>query len=218
VAYRVADESSVSFALETRSTKINGRFRVVRGQFDIDLLDLAASRGTLRVDLGSIGVEGDAGTSPEHGAEALNWLDLGSSRPEVERERLRWASFEVDELESPSAASAHGGAGVAARVDAGDGETRRVTFTATGRLSLHDRRAEYELSAEAHFHYDGPADPERRPRISIELRRPMSVRLDTFDVKPRDAHGVLIAGELDRLGRDVARVAKLTAAIELVPE
>lgn len=212
VVYRVTEQSRVDFDAGTRAVSIRGTFPIVDGHFTLDFAEPSRSRGSARVDVGAVAIEGDAGArDPDRTSEALDWLDLGSSRPEVERERLRFASFDLEAIDielEPDALPAHG--------DAGPERVRQAAFTARGTLSLHDRRAAQTVRGTASLHYDrGAARPSR---IVIATTGPAWLELETFDIAPRDAHGVLLASELSRIGREVARRAKVTLSLELLPE
>ncbi|HEX9620996.1 MAG TPA: hypothetical protein VF989_12725 [Polyangiaceae bacterium] len=213
VVYRVTERSRVDFDAGTRSLPIRGTFPIVDGRFTLDFDHPSRSRGSARIDVGAATLEGDAGArDPARVSEALNWLDLGSSRPEAERERLRFASFELEEIDVELSQDI-----TPAGSEAGAEEVRRATFVARGALRLHDRRATETVRGAASLHYDG-RDAARPTRIVVTTSQPTLLELETFDVAPRDAHGVLLAKELARVGRDIARHAKVALELELVPE
>lgn len=221
--YVIAERCRAEVELRAKEANRRGAFRVCRGELDVDLLDLARTRGTLSIDVASIEMagEGDAGRSDEDTQRAQNWLDVGASRPEAERERLRWATFTLGSIENASAPAAHAGKREATAEpqiegDAGSAERRNVTFTAKGSLELHGVRVEVELPVRASFHYSGKASAELVPeRVSVESRRPLTVALGSHDIKPRDAAGVFMAQEMKLLGRQVGKDARVSLAVEL---
>jgi hypothetical protein len=215
--YVVAERCSVPVRLEAKEATIRGTFRVCRGELDVDLLDLTRTKARLSVDLGSIEMLGegpDAGRSDELSREAQNWLDLGSSRPEAERERLRWAIFELTAIEEPSTTAAHSGklekgsepGAPAAPEDedagsASKNERRVVTMNARGSLRVHDVQVDVTIPLRAVFHFAGSANASAVPtEVSLRARRAVAVSLLTHDIKPRDASGVFQSQSMKLLG------------------
>jgi hypothetical protein len=201
---------------------------VCRGELDVNLLDLEKSRGTLAIDLASIEMNeeaADGGRSNDATQRAQNWMDVGASRPEAERERLRWATFTLTAVDGASSTTAHGGkketssqAGEAPEdPDAGGGgEQRVVTFTAKGSLVLHGVRVELSVPMRARFEYATKATADVTPdRVSVETRRPLRVALATHDIKPRDSAGVFQAQDMKLFGRQVGREARVDVAFSL---
>lgn len=224
--YTVVERCRAEVELRAKEASPRGTFRVCRGELDLDLLDLSKTRGTLSVDVASIEMlEGsDAGRSDDLTQQAQNWLDVGASRPEAERERLRWAAFSLTGIDDPSATAAHQGKREVSKLEApmegedasAPGERRVVTFTARGFLVLHGVRVEVSLPMRAAFHYSERATAEQVPeRIELETRRPLAVSLGTHDIKPRDAAGVFQAQEMKLLGRQVGRDARVSLSAEL---
>lgn len=221
--------ATASFVLKGRDAAPSGKLRVARGQLDVNLLDLSRTRGMLAFDLASVSMEGESVEQVRtYTRTAQNWLDLGSNRPEAERERLRWAEFAIESIEKLSAEAAHegklarrGGAPSLApqdaggeTADAGDGgredttEVRVVTLTARGPLTLHGHRIEQSLDVRALFHYSVPATPGALPtRIAIQSRRPLVLALNAHDIKPRNESGVFIARDMKLLSREVGQNA-----------
>ena len=238
--YSLAPDSAVRVTLHTREAKVAGEIRGITGQLDVDLLDLARTRGTVRVDVASIlvTVADEPWPSREATTEARNWLDLGASKPEVERELNRWAEFVIAEIREPSARAAHEGRRAkrrplppptsqtaqqpaAAAADGGPpagGEIREVTFEARGALSLHKYRVERTVLMRARFHYSGPAAAGSKPsRIVFETRKPLTLSLAAYDIKPRDGAGTFVSRDLRLLGTKVARDARTTLTLIAIP-
>jgi hypothetical protein len=185
----------------------------VRGTLVVDLLNLKRTRGNLDVDLASIVMQGDPDASaPEVTSRAHDWLDVGASRPEALRERMRWARFTVLRIERASADAAHAGK-PSALPDAAPGpggEAREVDVVAAGELELHAHRVERTVSLRVTFVYAGSASAERDPeRIVVRTTRPVTIALRTHDIQPRDPHGALVAAELGWLGKRVGREARV---------
>jgi hypothetical protein len=213
----------VTFELKAAKKSERGSLRVARGELEVDVLDLARTRGSVDVDIASALMENeDPEQARENTRRAQNWLDVGSSRPEAERDRLRWATFTLQKLEKLSVDAAHEGQLVKAagpdagnRLDpesgeAGTTETRAVTFTAYGQLLLHGFRVDQSAELRALFTYAGPASPGARPeRLIIQTRGPFVVSLKAHDIKPRNESGVFIAQDAKLLGREIGTLAQV---------
>ncbi len=244
VAYRVLPTSTVRISLPAKEAKPSGAFRVVRGKLEVDLIDPSRTRGTVEVDLGSLRMGGeDRDEERRNTARALNWMKLGSSRPEIDVERLRTARFEIESIsdlshpaphdarrlppEKPRAEDADGSKGDRADEDerptdgraaqAPDAERRRLTLTAKGKLEMNGLRVERSVRLQVDFHYPTQATPGLRPsRIEIRTPTPFVVPLVEYEVQPRDAHGRLIAEDMELLGRVIGRTARVD--VDLVAE
>ncbi|HEY6559686.1 MAG TPA: hypothetical protein VI072_20530 [Polyangiaceae bacterium] len=106
-----SDEASqLHVELRAPDARLTAAIRVLRADLLVDPLDLAGTRGELRADLGSLIVHADKALERQRfTTDAHNWLDIGASRPEAERTRLRWARFTITELTNLSASAAHTG-------------------------------------------------------------------------------------------------------------
>jgi hypothetical protein len=208
--YRLTERSRIVFDLSTKQHTIRGVFPVVDGRFEVDAADVSRTRGTARIDLGAVRLEADGGSDAARSNEARNWLNIGSSRPEAERERLRFAHFDIEAVDdvSPSARREPR--------DAGAGDVQRFTFDARGTLRFQDRRATQTLAVAASFHYATPG-ATRPQSITVTTTEPLRLDLAAFGIAPRNAHGVLLASELELLGKDVAGRAKVDLDLELEP-
>jgi hypothetical protein len=185
--YAFEPRGEARFELPARQATPRGRARVVRGSVEVDLGDLPATRGTLEVDLGSILMdgEGDAGDSSHaYTNRALDWLDIGASRPEALRERMRWARFTLLRVEDASSRAAEDG--------------KEVSLTVVGELELHGYRVERTAELRVTF---------ERDRMLIRTAKPVPVSLRVHDVQPRDPQGAHVSSELGLLGSQVGTEA-----------
>jgi hypothetical protein len=238
--YALAPDSRVRMALHAREAKLAGEITTITGQLDVDLLDLTRTQGRVRVDVASILITLSDQPTPSREAttQARNWLDLGSSKPEAEREQNRWAEFVIAHISEPSARAAHQGKRVtraslppatsdpaqrpeAAAADGGSpatSEVREVRFSARGDLSLHNYRVEQTVLMRARFYYPKPATVGSKPtRIMLETRKPLRLALAAYDVKPRDAAGTFVSRDLNLLGKTVAREARTSLSLIAIP-
>lgn len=227
--FTVSDRCEAKVELKAKEGTPRGAFRVCRGELDLNLSDLTDSRGTLAVDVASIEIrgEGDAGRSDEQTQEAQNWLDVGASRPEAERERLRWATFTLTGIADASSAAAHSGRRERVEPEADEApspsdddagppsaaERRSVSMTARGQLLLHRVRIDVEVPIRIRFHYSGRATADAVPeKLALTTRRPVVVSLAAHDIKPRDAAGVFQAQGMKLIGSRVGADARVSLA------
>ena len=237
-----ADElSRLQVELRAPEARITGTVRVLRADLLVDPLDLAGTRGELRADLASLVVHADKALERQRfTTEARNWLDVGASRPEAERSRLRWARFTITELDELSAPAAHAGRTLAAvppwedlsptaddasgadaapGADLGppSGPLRAVDLVAVGDLTVHGFKTRASAALTAIFEFSREPRPGDLPRrVLIRTRSPLVVSLKAHDIKPRDAHGVALSRDFDLLGTKVARNAQVVMAWVLV--
>ena len=206
-----------------------GELRVARGQLKIDLMNLMATRGTIEMDVGSVRVLADGEVDRAASAQAQCWFDVGPSRPESERERVRWARFTIDEVTESSVKAAHeaprahhpaaGAAGVAGAPGVLPAEVRTATLTAQGRLQLHGVRVELAPRLRLGFEYEAPAVAGAVPKgVQIATVGSFPVSLKAHDIQPRDAAGRLLAGELLEYKKIMGREARVSLDLRAHPD
>lgn len=222
--YHVQPGSVVRVSLPAKEAKPTGTFRIVRGLLEIDLVHLERSRGTIEVDLGSLLMDGDSTREERHyTTQARNWLNLGASRPDAAIERVRFARFVVTSLQRLSHPAPHLGHRLPPEPDpnhpdAASGERRRVTLDVTGELELNGLRVQRQARVQLAFHYPAAATAGLPPtRVRLSSREPLVIPLAEHEIQPRDAHGRLVATDLDLLGRVVGRNAQVSYQIVAAP-
>ncbi len=225
----VAERSETSFVLTAKEGRVEGTFRVARGELDTDLRDLGHTRGTFKVDLASVMVQGASGEDRMAAETAQNWLGVGSSVPEAAREKHRWARFTLERVENLSAhtpeqgkRASHaqpGSAGGAESVRGAEaGELRSVDLDARGKLLLHGYEVEIRVPLSLCFHYPGPPQVGQAPtQVDITTRAAVPVSLDAHDIKPRDPAGNLLASDLKHLGTKIGREASVSVRATAYP-
>ncbi|NLE85566.1 MAG: hypothetical protein GX607_04125 [Myxococcales bacterium] len=228
--YRIQEGSLMQVTLPAKEAKPTGTFRIVRGQLELDLLELQRSRGTVEVDLGSVLMEGDNERQErERTSRARDWLNLGASRPDAEVERSRFARFVVTSVDELSHEAPHIGRRLpplpqdsTTKTEKGAegsaGERRRVTAKVTGELEVNGFRVQRSAAVQLDFHYDVAATPGLPPtRIQLSSRSPVSIPLADHDIQPRDTHGRLVSADLELVGRLVGRNARVAFQLVAVP-
>jgi len=237
VRFVVQPLGRAALSLATRSASPRGAFRVARGTLEVDLYDLSRSRGSVELDLGSVAMEADElELRRRYTAQALNWLDIGPSRPEAERERLRWARFTIRSISAMSASAAHEGRRIkrepapdaAKTTDTVEGgpppgrgppsETRAVSLSASGELTVHGVRVDAVADLSVEFDYPEAPQPGARPtQLVIRTRRPLVVSLKTHDIKPREDTGVFVARDMKLVGTLVSPEARVELELTAKP-
>ncbi len=223
--YRIQPGSMMQVTLPAKEAKPTGTFRIVRGQVELDLLELRRSRGIIEIDLGSVLMQGDNERQErERTSRARDWLNLGASRPDAELERSRFARFVVSGIEELSHEAPHLGrrlpplAPESPASDSPGGERRRVTAKVTGALEVNGFRVQRSAAVQLDFHYDVPATPGLPPsEIQLSSRAPVSIPLADHEIQPRDTHGRLVSADLELMGRLVGRSARVAFQLVAVP-
>ncbi len=161
----------------------------------------------MSVDVASVVMQAspDPALQTRYTTQARDWLDVGSSKPEAERSRLRWARFTVTELEQLTYS-----------------RRRRNPYNRLqrqGKLSLHGFKMDSSAALRAVFHYAGSETPDARPtRLVIQSLRPLVVSLKAHAIEPRDSAGVLIAHDIKLLGSKVGHEARVSLDLVAHPQ
>jgi polyisoprenoid-binding protein YceI len=208
VAFVVDSQSSkLSFSMDAPIERISGDAPgALSGELFVSAADLAKSSGLLRVDLDKLSLyqekrEDEKAAFSERkkndlqNQHARTWLEIASDAPEEVRQSNRMAEFRVTRLEAASAPS----------VQALSGPERKLTATVVGDLRLHGRKAEKRAKVELSFGYAG----DKPTSLRVRTLEPLSIGLEEFDVRPREAFGKLAQKTLGALGSKVAFAAPI---------
>jgi len=200
--------SNVDFLMEAPLENIHGVApRSMEGDLYVELADITASRGLIKVDVDTMELfqrrreaeEGDFGeevkddTQNEH---ARTWFQISEDAPEGVREANRWAQFNVTSVADASATN----------VLEMEGAERTVTATIAGDFHLHGHTTQKSAEVELVFTFEG--DEPRSMRVSTVSA--VDVGLEEHDIRPRSAFGTLAQATLGTLGEKVAEAAPIT--------
>jgi hypothetical protein len=191
------ERSELAFELPAKHGNPSGRLPNATGRFDIDLEHPERSTGSVRVDLATLEMESEADRR-----RALDWLELGAEIAGAERDTRRLATFSLTGIEGAEGVRLIGGRAA---------KRKELSGVAVGELSVHGVRAPARVAIRLDFE-PGAEAPNR---LVIRSRGPLVVTLGVHDIRPRDAHGVLVARELALLGENVGREAKVTFELTL---
>jgi hypothetical protein len=187
------------------------------GNLQIDLMNLANSRGEVKADLETLKTHTFGDSKDDKQTEhALTWLEVGAQTPANVRDANRWATFAIRSIDGLSATELS----KVAPEKSGDGDVRTVTLTAHGDFLLHGHKAAKDAALEVTFHYASGAPSDSKPTgIDVHSKVPLHIVLADHEVKPRDNLGALAQNALGLLGTKVAETADVTLDVHasLVP-
>jgi polyisoprenoid-binding protein YceI len=200
--------SKVDFVMAAPLENIHGvADRSMEGDLYVDLADLTASRGLVKIDLdtleifqqkresedGEFGEEVKNETQNEH---TRTWFQISDDAPEAVRDANRWIQFNVTRISDASATN----------VLEMEGAERTVTATIHGDFHLHGHTTQKSAQVELVFLFEGD-----EPRgMKVRTVEPVNVGLEEHDVRPRSAFGTLAQATLGTLGQKVAEAAPIT--------
>jgi hypothetical protein len=185
------------------------------GELQVDLANLANSRGEVKADLETLKTHTFGDSKDEKQTEhALTWLEVGAQTPANVKDANRWATFAIRSIDGLSATDL-------AKVSPekqGDGDVRTVTLTAHGDFLLHGHKVAKDAALELTFHYSPGAPAKSKPMgIDVRSKGPLHIVLADHEVKPRDNLGALAQNALGLLGTKVAETADVTLDLHASP-
>jgi hypothetical protein len=181
--YTLDKDSLIRFEIPTKRGALSGSVTRVSGELNLDLSNLAQSRGVVRADLGSLEIHGNREASVTDSAlleRARAALELSADAGD----NTTFASFtltSVDDASPPMIEPAP-----ERDASASAAFSRRAHFTAVGDLLLHGFRVARRAPLTAEFEF--PEDRQVPHRVLIRSRAPFVVSLDTHSI-------VAVAGE-----------------------
>jgi hypothetical protein len=217
----VIDPSSkTSIEMDAPKEKIRAVTSGGMGSLDVDLANLLASRGEIKMDLSTITTKtfSDADQNEAQTTHARTWLEVGDGEEgkldESVKEQNRYAVFAIRAIEGASATDV---TKLPAEKDGND-DVRAVTLTTKGELLIHGHKVDRTADVEVKFRYD-PAAPADKPKaISVTTKKPLRVVLAEHEVKPRDGFGKIAKRSFHLLGTKVAENADITLDLRAKPQ
>lgn len=180
IRYALGERSVIRFELPTKRGALSGELTRVSGELEVDVSDLARSRGRVRVDLDSLVIHA---ASPAIEAALLERARLALELTPDAGSAEAIASFELTSLEDASPARLE----ASPERDAGSEFTRRTRGTAVGNLLLHGFRLTRRAPLEAEFGFD--RDRLVPKTVVIRSRAPFVVSLETHGIRAPAAEG-----------------------------
>ncbi len=215
VAYSIEKDGKTTVDIDAPSEHIKASTTASDGTLQVDLMNLANSRGEVKADLTSLTTntfpEADKNTTQT--GHARNWLDVGTLVDDKTRVANQYAVFAIQSIDNVSVPDLS----KVAATKVGDEDVRTVTLTAHGDFLVHGRKATKDVQLEAKFHYPtGAAATSHPTRIDIATKAPLTVTLAEHDIKPRDNFGK-VAQWTSNLVAKVGTVAQVTIDVHAKP-
>ena len=210
--FAIDPKSSTSIDMPAPKEHIKAATDGASGTLDVDLMNLANTRGEVKADLLSLTTKtfDDAAKDKTQTGPARTWLEVadgeeGKVADDVKAAN-RWAVYAIRSIDNLSATDL---TKVAATKDGAD-EVRTVTATTHGEFLIHGHKVDRDADVEVQFHYAPGSPPEKPKSLVIKSKKPVRATLADHDVKPRDGFGKVAKGAFNLLGTKVADVADIT--------
>lgn len=220
VKFTIDGASKATLTMEAPIETIKATASNGAGHIDVDLANLPASRGEVKLDLLTLSMStfGDAAKDKLQTEHARTWLEVADGADgkidEKTKEANRWAVYAIHFVENASATDL---TKVAPTKDGAD-EVRTVTLTTKGELLVHGIKTERVADVELQFRYE-PGAPATKPRaLGVMTRKPFRVILGDHEVKPRDAAGKIKRDAFHLLGTKVADNADIALDLRAKPQ
>jgi hypothetical protein len=212
--------TKTTIEMEAPKEKIRATTTGATGALTVDLVNIANSRGEVKVDLTTLTTstfpEPEKNTSQT--THARTWLEVADGEKgkldDAVKTANRWAVYAIRSIENPSATDV---TKVSPTKD-GDDEIRTVTMTTRGEILVHGRKTERDAEVEVKFRYDPGAPADSPKAIWIASKKPFRVVLAEHDVKPRDGLGKIAKESFNLLGTKVAENAEITLDVRAKPQ
>jgi head-tail adaptor len=218
--FTVDGTSKASIEMEAPKEKIKAQASGGSGTIDIDIANLANSRGEVKMDLATLATNtfGEQEKNTSQTVHARTWLEVADGESgkldDKTKETNRWAVYAIRSIENPSATDL---TKVAPTKDGAD-DVRTVTLTTKGELLVHGHKVERDADVEVAFHYDSGGAADKPKSLTIKTKKPFRVVLAEHDVKPRDGFGKLAKGSFHLLGTKVADNAEIGLDLRAKPQ
>ncbi len=216
--------SKATIEMEAPKEKIKATATGGAGSIEIDLTNLASSRGEVKMDLTTLTTStfsGKADSERENKAQtthARTWLEVADGEEgkldDKLKETNRYAVYAIRSVEN---ASANDVTKVAKANDGAD-EVRTVTLTTKGEILVHGHKAPREADVELAFRYDAGATADKPKALVVKTKKPLRIVLAEHDVKPRDKVGKIAKESFHLLGTKVAENADVSLDLRARPK
>jgi|JI10StandDraft_1071094.scaffolds.fasta_scaffold304906_1 hypothetical protein len=207
--------SSASWLMDAPREKIFGELPGgLSGELYVDASDLTKTTGLVHVNLGTMLLSqekmGDGATTfgartteDKQNEHARTWLEISADAPAEARAKNAQATLVLKSVTTTGAA------------DLGklSGEERTIKAKITGDLVLHGRQTSHTIDVAVTGHYAG----DTLVALHVKTLSPLTVNLESHDVRPRDAFGKLAKNTLAKLSHAVAATAPVNVVIVARP-
>lgn len=190
------------------------------GTVEVDLMNLANTRGEIKADLLSLSTKtfGDAAKDKSQTTHARTWLEVADGEEgkleDGVKSANRWAVYAIRSIDNLSATDL---TKVAATKEGAD-EVRTITATTHGEFLLHGHKVDRDADVEVAFHYPVGGAADKPSSLTIKSKKPFRTTLADYDVKPRDGFGKIAKGAFNLIGTKVAEVADVSLDLRATPQ
>lgn len=212
VKFVVDPTTTTSLLMDGPLEKIKARTDGAAGTLDVDLTDVTASRGEVRIDLTTLTMStfGSKSKDEQQTTHARTWLEVadgedGKLDPTL-KEQNRYAVYAIRAIEGASATDV---TKVAPTKDGTD-DVRTVTMTTKGELLVHGHKVARDADVELSLRYEPGAAVDKPKALTVKTRKPFRVVIAEHDIKPRDGFGKIAKSAFHLLDTKVADHADVT--------
>lgn len=218
IKLRIDPKGTTSIDMPAPKEHIKASTDGAAGTLDIDVTNLANSRGEIKMDLSTLTTKTFGNDDDKKQTlHARCWLEVADCEDGKMDEAMKTANkYAVYAIRSVDNLSASDLSKVAATKD-GDAEVRSVTATTHGELLIHGHKVEREAEVEVQFRYAPGAIVDKPSSVVIKAKKPLRVQLAEHDVKPRDNFGKIAKGAFSLLGTKVADSADISLDLRATP-
>jgi hypothetical protein len=220
VKFIIDPKSTTSIDMPAPKEHIRAGTDGASGTLDVDLMNLANTRGEVKADLLTLSTKtfDDAAKNQTQTGHARTWLEVadgdeGKIADDVKATN-RWAIYAIRSIDNLSATDLT----KVAPTNDGAYEVRTVTATTHGELLIHGHKVDREADVEVQVRYL-PGDPPDKPKaLTIKSKKPVRAKLEEHEVRPRDGFGKIAKGAFNLIGTKVAEVADVTLDLKARPQ
>jgi hypothetical protein len=220
IKFSIDPKSSTAIDMPAPKEHIKAGTESASGTLDVDLMNLANTRGEVKADLLTLSTKtfDDAAKDKTQTVHARTWLEVadgdeGKIADDVKASN-RWAVYAIRSIDNLSATDI---TKVAATKDGAD-EVRTVSATTHGEFLIHGHKVDREADVEVQFRY-APGSPADKPKsLVIKSKKPVRAKLEEHDVRPRDGFGKIAKGAFNLIGTKVAEVADISLDLRATPQ
>lgn len=211
-SYAIDPAGKISIDMPAPKEHIKASAQNTSGDLSVDTTNLAATNGTVKVDLTTLKTAtfDDQSKNASQTEHAQTWLEVGPKASAEDQAKNKLIVFTIKSVEGLSATDL---SKVTPTKDGAD-EVRTVTAKVKGDVLLHGKTSARE--ADVSIAFRGPAD--KPTRVDVKTVKPFEIVLAQHDVKPRDNFGKLAQGAFNLLGTKVADVASVTFELQAKPK
>jgi hypothetical protein len=213
-------KSTASIDMPAPKEHIKAGTDAAAGSFEVDLMNLANSRGEVKMDLSTLTMKhfADPKDDAAQTTHARCWLEVADCEEGKLEDGVKTTNkYAVYAIRSIDKVSATDLTKIAPTKD-GDDDVRKVQLTAHGDVLIHGHKVERDADLDVAFRYAPGAAPDKPKSVTVTTVKPFRIVLAEHDVKPRDNVGKIAKASFHLLGTKVADTADISLEIRATPQ